>query len=210
MPCFFFSSWIYLSCAEVWGLATPSPNGSLVCSRISSRQLLKLMRLCFARSCSKAASRFSQAHRDIHPLNFYFWAKSEDRLSKSKVVSMQITDHVIPHPVFSIVDWLCNLNSVGAMKFVKLIGIAHIKLHRTTLGIGRALGQKDLHTIQQHAGKRRRITPGKAQTEAELFSVELHGSKDVTHHQSCVHLIAVDLWNCGGGHKSLLSSLSSG
>ena len=49
------------------GYAGPTP--SLVCSSISSRQLLTLMRLCFARSTSSAAGRVSETHRHVHPLD---------------------------------------------------------------------------------------------------------------------------------------------
>ena len=39
------SRWMRASCPLVCGLATPSPSGSLVWSRISSRQLLRVIRL---------------------------------------------------------------------------------------------------------------------------------------------------------------------
>ncbi len=109
-------------------------------------------------------------------------------------------------PYWSVVDCLRDFDTIGAVEFVQLVGVAHIEIDRASLGtgIGRAFRQEDLDFTKAHAGEGRRFAPGERVLKAELLDVEFDGGWNVTDHQSGVHLVAFDERPGWTDHKCIL------
>src|SRR6267378_1778323 len=150
--------------------------------------------LVFGEILEKRRETFLQTHRHVDSLNFDRRAGVEQVMSKHEVIPMQVAHGIVADAVWPVVDGRGNLDSIGAVEFVQLVGVANKEIDRTSVGAGRrgAFRQEHLDLTKVHAGKGRRLAPCERLLEAELLDVEFDGSRNVTDRQAGVDLLAFD------------------
>src|SRR5882724_9022679 len=97
-----------------------------------------------------------------------------------------------------------HLEAVSPVVVIKVGGVADHEIHRTPFWTGRTQLQKYLHLAQSYTCNRRRVAPGKSQTETQFFSVEVGGGTDIADGQARVVVLTVDVRGGGRGHKPSL------
>ena len=137
--------------------------------------------LVLGKILQKGSEAFLQSYRQIDSLNLDRRASVEQVMSEDQVIPIQIPHRVIADAVRSVIDHLRDFDTIGAMEFVQLVGVADNEIHGATLRAGRggAFLQEDLDFAKVHAGECRRFTPAERMLKAQLLGVVFRGGCNV-------------------------------
>jgi hypothetical protein len=157
----------------------------------------------FGEILEECRETFLQTHGHVDSLNFDGRAGVEQVVSKHEVISIQVAHDIVADAVWSVVDCLRDFDTIGAVEFVQLVGVADNEIDRASLRTvsGRAFLQENLDSAKVHAGEGRWLAPGERLLEAELLDVEFDGSWNVTDRQAGVDLLAFDERRGWAGHN---------
>src|SRR6516165_7506407 len=86
--------------------------------------------LVFGEIVKKCRETFLQTHRHGNPLNFDRWASVEQVMSKHNVIPIQVAHGIVADAVWSVIDCLCDFDTIGAVEFVQLVGVADKEIDR--------------------------------------------------------------------------------
>src|SRR5713101_2629215 len=105
---------------------------------------------------------------------------------------MQVAHDIVADAVWSVVDGLRDFDTVGAVEFVQLVGVADDEIDRASLrtGSGRSFLQANLRFAKVHAGASRALTPGERRLGVERLDGELVRGSNVIDRQGRVDLRA--------------------
>ena len=115
-------------------------------------------------------------------------------MSKHEVVPIQVAHSIVADAVWSVLNCLSDFDTIGAVEFVQLVGVADKEIGRASIRTRsrRAFPQKHLDFAKVHAGEGRWLAPSERLLEAKLLYVEFDRGQNVTDRQAGVDLLAFD------------------
>src|SRR5260370_16282704 len=139
----------------------------------------------------KCRETFLQADGDVDSLNCQGWTGVEQVMSEHEVIPIQVAHSIVAEAVWSVVDCLRDFDTIGAVEFVQLVGVADTKIDRACLrtGIGGAFPQENLNFAKIHAGEGRRFAPREPFLEAQLLDIEFDAGWNVPDPPAAPHLL---------------------